>query len=452
MTDPTTTIHVPASKSVTHRMFICAALAHGTSRIAAPLMSDDTKRTQTCLTSLGADFQDDDNGFRITGIKRNGPNQAPLTTSLDVAESGTTCRLITAVAAAFSGEHRIFGKGRMHDRPISGLTQALEPLGIQCHFEQKPDCPPLILRSQGLFGGQTSVSLEESSQYLSGLLLAAPLALGPIRVTITGKKAVSFPYVAVTLAVMADFGVMPQVEILQNEKFRPAQAGELTDIIPGQVRFSISPTVYRPNNRNVEGDWSNASYFLAASALLPSPLAVGGLNLNSAQGDRAILDILRRMGADIREQGDTILVSSKHLCGIDVDMGRCPDLVPTVAVLAAHGQGNTRIRNVAHLKIKESDRLSAVATELSRAGCRVETHSDGLTIVPGPLSKSPRTFNTYGDHRMAMSLSLLELSGVPVELDNPGCVAKSFPDFFVEWDKVRLAAKTMGINSDGRMP
>lgn len=439
------TVTAPSSKSVSHRALIAAALAPGASEVSAVLESHDTTgATLPCLAAMGAGMQRDGANVRVAGLP-NGPQglgEAPA--RLDVKESGTTCRLLTAVAAAGQGRFEVRGEGRMHDRPIAGLAQSLEGQGVRFQWLEKNGFPPFVLETSGLSGGEVAVPMDESSQYLSGLLLAAPLAKAPLRLTLAGRKVVSWPYVALTLAVMEDFGVPAVVETLQNGHWAQAdwRAISAVDIDPGSLRFQVTPASYRPRAYAVEGDWSNGSYFLAAGAVA-GPLTVTGLRRDSVQGDRAIADILAAMGADLRWQGGALVIAPPpasaggQLRGIDVDMGHCPDLVMTVAMAALFAQGPTRIRNVAHLRIKESDRLAAVAEAIRAVGSVVEVLDDGLAIDPRPLPVGTAVrFRTHADHRMAMSFSILGLGGVRVELDNPGCVAKSFPGFFEAWAPV----------------
>jgi len=431
-------IQAPASKSVSHRAMICAALARGTSLVSRALESDDLIRTRQCLAAAGAAFEQTSEGWRVTGIggQPRGGTLSPA--DCNVGESGTTCRLLTAVLAAGKGMFLVHGEGRMHARPIGQLTGALAPLGPRFDWQGQPGYPPFVIRTEGLSGGGTAIALDESSQYLSGILLAAPLAAGPLTVGVAGEKVVSWPYVSLTLMAMADFGADVEVKTLEGDEWVSTAFTDVTSVTPGRIRFEVKPGQYRARPYVVEADWSNASYFLAAGAVGPRPVRVMGLRRDSLQGDRAILDILARMGASVSWGESGVTVSGNGLVGVELDMGSCPDLVPTVCAVAARTAGSTTIRNVAHLRIKESDRLAACAQELRKAGATVETFADGLTVTPGP-SPSGRSieFNTYDDHRMAMSMSLFELAGVDVRLDNPGCVAKSFPGFFEQWRRTR---------------
>ncbi len=447
-------VQAPASKSMSHRALIGAALARGKSRLSGVLESQDTTRTMACLTACGAGFARAGAGeYAVTGME-NGPEsgEADVTdlnvADLNVGESGTTCRLLAGVVAAGRGSFRIHGEGRMHDRPLGEPGRALASQGVRFHWEEKPGYPPVVITTSGLPGGAIDVRLEESSQYLSGILLAAPLAKTPLTISISGAKAVSWPYVSLTLQTLRDFGVAAVVEVLQDGRFNAVAQESVTRAEPGKLRFRIAPGRYQARSLRVEGDWSNASYFLAAGAVGQRPVRVTGLSQHSLQGDRAILDILSRMGAtvawDSAGGAETVQVSGPakgRLAGIDVDMGACPDLVPTVAVAACFAKGATTIRNVAHLRIKECDRLETLACEIAKTGCDAAMTDDTLTITPAPLPAGKRIlFESRGDHRMVMGPALFGLGGIDTGFDNPACVAKSFPAFWDLWAAVLAGA------------
>ena len=435
-------IKAPASKSISHRAVIAASLVPGTSTLTNVLDSQDLDCTVNCLQALGAKIEGSSPGTLIVeGIDPRSAAKKELT-YLDVGESGTTCRLITPVAALGQSPCRIFGRGRMHQRPIQELAQALTSQGCELEFEDLPGCPPFVLTPHGLAGGRVDISLEQSSQYLSGLLLAAPYARSRLTIHVSGQTVLSWPYVALTLQVMQAFGREVQVQTSPDKgEWVDTSWTELTQIIPGRTRFIVSQGPYIPGPYQIEGDWSNASYFLAAGLLHSQGVTVSGLDPDSRQGDRQFIDIIKDMGAKPRIHNRVISISPAELQGLETDMGFCPDLVPTVAVLAALAHSPTQIKNVAHLRLKESDRAQAMATELGRIGTRVDLQADGLRIYPQPLPRGEKfQFCTYGDHRVAMSLSVLELAGIEVELDQPGCVAKSFPGFWDAWEKVRESA------------
>jgi len=441
------TIPAPASKSVSHRALIAAALAFGESELSGVLVSNDTTgATLPCLEAMGARFVRHGGLVRVSGMAhgpRGAMSDGEKPVLLDVGESGTTCRLLAAIAAAGRGAFELRGAGRMHQRPMAELTDVLHAQGVDFQWLERPDYLPLILRTQGLRGGPAEISLEESSQYLSGLLMAAPLAAQAMHLSISGFKVVSWPYVALTLQVMEDFGIDFTVETLQGDAWLPTPWREVRAAEPGRVRFVVRPSTYKARGYAVEGDWSSASYFLGAGAIA-RPVSMTGLRPDSMQGDRAILQILQSFGASVAWDSGAgrVTVSPGPLRGIEVDMGQCPDLVPTVAMVALSAQGRTAIRNVAHLRIKESDRLEAVAGAIRAVGSCVEVLDDGLRIDPGPLPQGKAVhLATHSDHRMAMSFSMLGLAGVDVRLDDPRCVDKSFPGFFEQWARLEQSGQ-----------
>lgn len=433
------TLQAPASKSVSHRTLIAAALAHGTSLVHHALSSADLERTRDILHTAGAVMEDLGGGsWRVQGMPDGPQGGASSPADCYVGESGTTCRLLTAVLAAGHGSFRIHGVERMHERPIGALTTALRRLGVRVDFEGKEGYPPFVLTTNGLLGGDVDMSVDESSQFLSGLLLAAPFCPEPLRISLTGKKVVSWPYVGLTLQVLEDFGMAFAVEVLRNGAWHVVDWKSVTEARPGSLRITVQPGTYQSGEYRVEGDWSGASYLLAAGAVGKEPVLVTGLRPDSLQGDRAILDILRNMGARIDISDKGILVSPSALSGITVDMGACPDLVPTVAMTAAFAAGATRMENIAHLRLKECDRISACAAELSRIGVMVEEGADYL-VVHGlaprvPVIPEGTVFAAYNDHRIAMAASLLGLGeGRRITVDDPAVVRKSFPEFWNVW-------------------
>ena len=431
-------VTAPASKSMSHRMLIGAALARGESVLRHVLKSDDIACTRRILCAAGARMEDmRDGGLRVRGIAgalRGADLAGADALSCDVQESGSSCRLLTAVLAAGQGRFRLHGAPRIHERPIGALTAELEKLGASVLWEGRPGRPPFALETRGLRGGAVEAALDESSQYLSGLLLAAPLCREPLDITLGGTRAVSWPYVGLTLQTLENFRIPFEVWEDANGR-RRADWRALMEAEPGGLRFHMRPAAYTAGDFRVEGDWSGASYFLAAGAVGKEPVRVEGLRGDSLQGDRVIVDLLRRMGARVEESEAGIAVHPSRLRGIDADMGYCPDLVPTVAALAAFAQGETGIRNVAHLRIKESDRIAASAANLRAAGINVEERGDGLRIEGGTPLPAP-LFRSFGDHRIAMSAAVLGLRRGPVRLDAPEVVAKSFPAFWELWEKI----------------
>lgn len=459
-------VTAPASKSVSHRYLIGAALADGVSTVRHTLESRDLECTRAILRAAGASMEQlpestpASGAWRVTGMAgkpRGGAADAPL--SCNVEESGTTCRLLTAVLAAGTGAFRIHGAPRMHERPIGELTDTLRELGLDVTFEGKPGCPPVVLHAQGLnpslCGGAVTLGMAISSQYFSGLLLAAPMGKAPLAITLGGEKAVSWPYVGLTLQCLTDYGIDFDVATRPDAQagwtlLPPGAWRGLKAAHPGCLRVTVRPGAYRAGDYVVEGDWSGASYLLAAGALGLRPVRVKGLRADSLQGDRAMLDILRKMGARLSIAADAVTVYPSALHGVELDMGDCPDLVPTVAMLAAFAQGSTRIRNVAHLRFKESDRISAPARELAKTGVTVDELSDGMLVhgLAGRGNGKPDhpclphgiTLSAHNDHRIAMALALLDLrqpeARVRNLLDDPTVVRKSFPQFWNIWEQL----------------
>ena len=364
--NPVIHITAPSSKSLSHRALICAALAEGESLLEGVLDSQDLTRTADCLRLLGAAIEPRGGKLFVHGIGAATRTDASEPVAMNVGESGTTCRLMAAVVTAIPGIYRIFGEGRMHDRPVSHLTDALTQQGVRVTFEEKDGYPPLIMSSPGLLGGEVTINLEQSSQYLSGLLLAAPLATGTTTIRLIGKSVASWPYVALTLDTMARFGVPVILERRILDDWQPCTHAEAADLPPTDIRLIVHPAPYRAGAMRVEGDWSNASYFLAAGAVGVAPVRISGLNRSSAQGDRFMLEILTRMGARIEWADDTVTVFPSALHGTQVDMNACPDIVPTVAAMAAFATGETVISGAAHLTLKECDRIQGPVTELDR--------------------------------------------------------------------------------------
>jgi 3-phosphoshikimate 1-carboxyvinyltransferase len=411
-----TTIAVPGSKSLTQRALIAAALADGRSTLLGPLTSEDTDYTSKALEQMGIKVQKETDCWRVDGA--GGRISAPEE-EIFLGNNGTATRFLTSVAALGDGVFIIDGEKRMRERPIGPLMEALRGWGVDIRSVMDTGCPPLRITSHGLPGGETILPEGKSSQYLSSLLLVAPYAARPATLEVRGEV-LSKPYVAMTLSVMADFGV----EVDCNR--------ELT-------RFVIPQGCYRAREYQIEGDASNASYFWAAAAITGGRVTVSNVPVPSLQGDAGLLPLLARMGCEISREGGGIMVQGrKELEGITVDMGDMPDVVPTLAVVAAFAQGTTVINNIAHLRIKECDRLTAVVTELTKMGARVEERPDSMIIHgDGGAGLHGAVIDTYKDHRMAMSFAVAGLMVPGVQISDEGCVAKSFPDF---WERFSLLA------------
>lgn len=403
------TVVVPGSKSLTQRALIAAALADGRSSLQGPLASEDTEYTSAALASMGIDVTRGENLWQVLG---NGGRIATPSQPVFLGNNGTATRFLTSVAALGHGTFTIDGEQRMRERPIGPLMEALRGWGVDIDSVAGTGCPPLRINSHGLRGGETILPEGKSSQYLSSLLLVAPYAQQPAILQVKGEV-LSKPYVAMTLSVMADFGI----EVDCNQ--------ELT-------HFEIPQGCYRAMEYQIEGDASNASYFWAAAAITGGRVTVSNVPVPSLQGDAGLVPLLARMGCEVsREKGGITVQGRKALEGITVDMGDMPDVVPTLAVVAAFAQGITTIKNIAHLRIKECDRLSAVVTELTKMGAHVEEHPDSMIIHgDGGASLHGAVIDTYKDHRMAMSFAVTGLRVPGVQISDEGCVAKSFPDFW----------------------
>jgi 3-phosphoshikimate 1-carboxyvinyltransferase len=333
-----------------------------------------------------------------------------------VGNSGTNMRFLTAILSLGRGRYRLDGVARMRERPIGNLLDALNALGVQAHAEHQNGCPPVIINANGLPGGNVQIKGDVSSQFLSGLLMAAPLAQKRCIIEVNGPL-VSQPYVSMTVAMMRQFGV--EVET------------------PTPVRFEVKPgQEYQCDGEYlIEPDASAASYFWGAAAVTSGVVGVTSLTAQSLQGDVRFVDALERMGCRVERETTSIVVHGAPMHGIDVDMNDISDTVMTLAAVACFAEGPTTIRNVAHIRHKETDRLAALATELRRLGAGVDEFADGLTITPKPLHGAE--VETYNDHRMAMSLALIGLRVPGVVIKDPGCVAKTYPGFFRDLEALR---------------
>ncbi|HWB00198.1 MAG TPA: 3-phosphoshikimate 1-carboxyvinyltransferase, partial [Pirellulales bacterium] len=397
---------------ITNRALLCAMAARGTSVLRGALASDDTRVMLDALGAVGitVNAHDDSATIEVAGCAGRVPAEAA---ELFIGNSGTTIRfLVPMLAIAGQGRYRLHGTRRMHERPIGDLLVALGSLGANVASEQGNHCPPVIVRGSGVRGGMASVRGDISSQFLSGLLMAAPYAAAPITLMVEGTL-VSRPYVEMTLAVMRSFGVKVRVD----EQF---------------TRFDIPHATYHGVDYEIEPDASAASYFFAAAAITGGTVTVEGLSRRSLQGDVAFVDVLERMGCQVIEGPQSITVTGGTLHGVTVDMNAISDTVQTLAAVALFADGPTTITNVAHIRHKETDRIAALATELRKFGATVDERADGLGIEPRPLHGA--TIDTYEDHRMAMSLSLVGLRVPGVVIRDPGCTAKTYPHY---WDDLQ---------------
>lgn len=411
------TVLVPGSKSLTQRALIAASLADGNSRLVGPLESEDTEYSSGALRQMGMIISKGEGEWTVQG------GAGTITASdapIFLGNNGTATRFLTSVVALGSTPFTIDGDKRMHERPIGPLMEALQGWGVDIVSVNGTECPPLAINSKGLEGGETVLPEGKSSQYLSSLLLVAPYARKPATLVVEGEV-FSKPYVAMTLDVMADFGIV-------------------VEAAPDFSRFQIPQGCYKAREYHVEGDASNASYFWAAAAVTGGRVTVANVPVPSLQGDAMLVPLLGRMGCEITtEEGGGITVeASRPLEGITVDMADMPDVVPTLAVVAAFAKGKTVINNIAHLRIKECDRLSAVVTELTKMGAKVEEYPDSMVIHgDGGESLHGAEIETYNDHRMAMCFAVAGLRIPGVKILGEGCVGKSFPDFWERFELLR---------------
>lgn len=403
-------ITVPGSKSLTQRALIAAALAEGTSTLVGPLASEDTEYTSAALLAMGISIEVGGGQWRVYG---RGGRVATPAEPIFLGNNGTATRFLTSVAALGAGNFTITGGPRMAERPIQPLIEALRGWGVRIRSVADTGCPPLAIEAKGVQGGRTILPEGKSSQYLSSLLLVAPYALQAATLEVLGDV-LSKPYVTMTMAVMEAFGVKVQANAALNS-------------------FAIPPGAYRAREYQIEGDASSASYFWAAAAITGGRVTVTNVPEPSLQGDAALVSMLAQMGCQVdkAEAGITVTGPAK-LRAIEVDMANCPDVAPTLAVVAAFAEGTTVIKNIAHLRIKECDRLHVMAVELAKLGVKTRELPDSLIIEGDPLRADLHgaAIDTYEDHRIAMCFAVAGL-GIPgITIADEGCVAKSFPDFW----------------------
>ncbi|MEW5734427.1 MAG: 3-phosphoshikimate 1-carboxyvinyltransferase [Thermodesulfobacteriota bacterium] len=406
-------VSVPGSKSITHRMLIAAALAQGDSVIENGLVAEDTLLTMEGLCMMGARISREADVFSVSGT--GGKLVAPAE-AVSLGNSGTSIRLLTAVAALAQGETTLTGTERLRSRPIGELVAALNELDVACRTGSPGGTPPVTVAGAPIEKTRVSIDCRKSSQYLSGLLLIAPFARNGLRIEVTGGL-VSKPYVDVTISAMQEFGVT--VERRGYESFT---------VTPGQS--------YAAGRYAVEPDASSASYFFAAGAVTKKPVTVSGIRRSSSQGDARLVAVLESMGCRVADSGQGLTVCGGDLSPVTVDMGDMPDMVPTLAVVAAFAKGRTVIENVAHLAQKESDRLATVCSELSRLGVSASHDGTNLTVNGTGQITRGASIETHNDHRIAMAFAVAGLVTPGVVIENPACVAKSFPGFWEIWGKL----------------
>lgn len=410
-------VRVPGSKSYTNRALMVAALAQGSSVIRGALFSDDTRLMQDALNALDIVVHGDERNCRFE-VNGKGGHLPDREVELFVGTAGTAARFLSASLALGSGRYRVDGTARMRQRPMQDLFTALHDLGVSVTEHGEPGCLPVTISGRGRATGdlRLSVSGSASSQFLSGLLLAAPCLGGQVTIDVTSEL-VSKPYVDLTEQVMASFGVS-----LLNE---------------GNRRFTVaSGQHYQGREYEVEPDASAASYFFAAAAICGGSVAVDGLGTDTRQGDYRLVDILECMGAEvIREPRRTTVIGRGVLRGVDVDMSDLTDVAQTLAVVAPFAEGPTRITGIGFIRHKETDRVGNVVKELGRLGIRAEEEPDGYTVYPG--QPSPGEVETYDDHRMAMSFALIGLKAPGIVIKDPACTSKTFPNYFTVLERLR---------------
>lgn len=416
---PDVTMRVPGSKSITNRALILAALAsrQGDCTLEGVLECEDTHVMIESLNHLGFHLKVSLEADDVLHVQQlQGDHLIAATkANLFVENSGTSMRFLTALVSLGEGLYHLDGIDRMRERPIEDLLQALQQLGVDAKSIPGNGCPPVMVQSKGMKGGHVQMRGDVSSQFLSGLLMAAPLAQNDVTVEIDGTL-VSRPYVDMTLQMIQHFGGVVE------------EKSESCFLIPGNQKYQCDHFVIEP-------DASSASYFFAAAAITQGKTHIEGLGTNSLQGDVAFVDLLEKMGCEVIREESAITVVGHPLSGIDADLGDISDTVMTLAAVACFAEGPTNIRNVAHVRHKETDRLHALTQELRRVGIEVEERGDGLTITPQPMTGT--LVQTYNDHRMAMSLSLLGLRVPGMVIHDPGCVTKTYPHFFEDFGKLR---------------
>ncbi|HYG75879.1 MAG TPA: 3-phosphoshikimate 1-carboxyvinyltransferase [Planctomycetota bacterium] len=414
-------IAVPGSKSITNRYLVMSALADGKVTLGSVLRSDDTYFMTEALKKLGFRVEPDWNA-KTCQIWGGGGRIPAAGGEIFVGAAGTVMRFLSAFVALGNGRFRLDGTARMRERPIEDLLQGLRLMGVKAQSEFNNGCPPVIVDASGLPGGKTAIDGSRSSQYISGMLLVAPYAKQMMTVEVTGTF-VSRPFVELTLKAMSDFGVLTATE--GERIYRPTFGAR-----------------YRAGAYDVEGDATAASYFLAAAAILGGRCCVTNVSADSAQGDAYFADVLGRMGCIVRKgflAGNRGIEVSRDprtpLKAIDADLNDMPDVVLTLAVVCLFADGPSSINNVGNLRIKETDRLKALATELRRMGAEIEEGEDYLDIKPGPHRDAK--IETYDDHRMAMAMSLVGLGRPGIVIKDPACVSKTYPNYFQDLERLR---------------
>ncbi len=412
---PDVAVRVPGSKSITNRALVAAALAHGESRLEGVLLADDTEAMLVALERLGFALEVD-RGRETVVVHGSGGVIPVADATLDARQSGTTARFLLPMLALGRGRYRLDADPQMRARPMGPSIEALRSLGVRIAEDDRPGHLPVTVEADGLRGGSVRLPGDVSSQFLSGLMLAAPCADGAVNVEIDGDQ-VSQPYVAMTVATMRAFGASAEINA-------------------GRVR--VGPSAYRAAIYPVEPDASAASYFLAAAAITGGRVTVDGLGTRSMQGDLAFVDVLARMGPAVERGATSTTVRGRALHGVTVDLSDLSDTAPTLAVVASFASSPTEVTGIGFIRAKESDRIAAVVTELRRCGIEASERDDGFVVQPGPAHGAE--IETYGDHRMAMSFAVLGLAVPGVSIADPDCVSKTFPGYFDSLEQLRSDA------------
>ena len=407
------TVIIPGSKSISHRMMICAALAHGTSIVKNVLDSEDLAHTRDALVHMGAGMVVADDGTIIVEGVNGWPT--PHQPDIYLGNSGTSMRLLAGVAALGQTPYVLTGDQRMQERPMGDLLAALQGIHVRAESEKGDGCPPVIIHGGNRRGGGVSIDCSQSSQYLSSLLMMGAVLDQGLHITLP-TPAVSAPYVDLTIDIMEKFKV----------KARRVDETHY-EVLGGQS--------YVPGEFVVEPDLSNASYFWAMGAVSGKQITVAHINQSSLQGDIRLLEILKQMGCEVLYDARGVTVSGRDLSAVEVDMSDIPDVVPTLAAVACFANGTTKIHNIAHLRQKECDRISVVVSQLKKLGVDAQEGADWLSVT-GKASMNGAIIETFNDHRIAMAFSVIGLMVDGISIENEGCVAKSFPGFWEILDQL----------------
>lgn len=411
-----TTVTVPGSKSITHRAIIAASLAAGESILQNYLECEDTLHTISALRELGVSSSREGKTLKVKGTGGRF-RRAGIRKEIYVGNSGTSLRLLSTVFALSRGEFLLTGAPRLLKRPIGPLVTALRQVGVEAKCVNHDGCPPVLIKAAGICGGKLCIPGDQSSQFISSLLLSGPYSENDIEVKVIGKL-VSAPYVDITIAVMEHFGIT-----VDRESYRYFR-------IPSQQQ-------YQSRKLTIQGDVSTASYFWAAAAVTGGTVTTVNIDpYTTTQGDIRFLEILERMGCSVERNSGRIVVRGGILFGVEADMGSMPDMVPTLAAIAPFALGKTSIQNVRHVRFKESDRLNTIRHEWGRLGSQVEETEEGL-IIHGEAELSGAIMDPHNDHRLAMSLAVIGLRVPGIIIKNESCVNKSFPQFWELWDHLQ---------------